>query len=74
MPMSQDKKGGGTNADGSKSAEFCSFCFDGGTWMTDMTVDQMQERVGGILKQYGAPSDVQKKAVAGIPFLKRWVR
>ncbi|HWA83266.1 MAG TPA: zinc ribbon domain-containing protein [Fimbriimonadaceae bacterium] len=72
MPMSQDAKGGGTNADGSRSTEYCSFCYDNGTWMMDMTLDQMQERVGGILKKFGAPDSVQKQAVAGIPLLKRW--
>jgi len=30
MPMSRDEKGGGTNADGSKSAMYCSHCYAGG--------------------------------------------
>lgn len=74
MPMARDEKGGGTNADGSKSAEYCSHCYQNGTWMLDMTVDQMQERVGGLLKKMGAPDDVLKDARATIPGLKRWIR
>lgn len=72
MPMNQDPKGGGTNKDGTKSAEYCSHCYKDGTWMLDMTVDDMQKRVGGLLKQFGAPDGVQREAIAGIPLLKRW--
>jgi len=74
MPMSKDEKGGGTNADGSRSAEYCSHCYGGGTWMTDMSVDEMQRRVGGLLKQRGAPDNVIDQAVAAIPTLRRWLK
>ena len=30
MPLSKDEKGGGSEADGSKSAEFCSHCYAAG--------------------------------------------
>lgn len=71
--MSRDEKGGGTNADGTKSAEYCSHCYQGGTWMLpNATVDQMQERVGGMLKSRGFSESVWKGAVDGIPHLKRW--
>ena len=72
MPMSQDPRGGGTNKDGSKSNEYCSYCYRNGTWMMDLTVDQMQERVGGLLKKTGISQSIQKVAVAGIPKLRRW--
>ena len=74
MPMNKDEKGGGTNADGTKSAEYCSHCYQGGTWMHEMSVDEMQRRVGGLLKQRGAPEDLQRTAMSGIPNLKRWTR
>jgi len=74
MPMSRDEKGGGTNADGSKSAEYCSHCYNNGTWMMDMSLDDMQRRVGGLLKQRGAPGSVLDQAVASIPNLKRWLK
>jgi hypothetical protein len=74
MPMSKDEKGGGTNADGTKSAEYCSHCYKNGTWMLDMSVDEMQRRVGGLLKQRGASDNVLRDATSGIPTLKRWKR
>ena len=70
--MSQDPKHGGTNADGSKSNDYCSYCYRNGTWMLDLTVDQMQERVGGLLKQKHVANSVLKMAVAAIPTLRRW--
>jgi hypothetical protein len=30
MPLKKDEKGGGTNADGSKSAIYCSKCYENG--------------------------------------------
>ena len=72
--MSKDEKGGGTNADGTKCAEYCSHCYSNGTWMMDMSLDDMQRRVGGLLKQRGAPSSVLDQAVSSIPKLKRWLK
>lgn len=70
--MSQDENGGGTNADGTKNAEYCSRCYRNGTWMLDVSVDEMQRRVGGLLKTKRIPEFIQRKAVEGIPSLKRW--
>jgi hypothetical protein len=33
MPLKRDEKGGGTNADGSKSTIYCSYCFDKGEFI-----------------------------------------
>ncbi len=33
MPLKRDEKGGGTNADGSKSSMYCSYCFDKGEFI-----------------------------------------
>ncbi|MGH7456020.1 MAG: zinc ribbon domain-containing protein, partial [bacterium] len=43
MPLKRDKKGGGTNADGTKSMMYCSHCYEGGkfTW-PNVTVGEMQ--------------------------------
>jgi hypothetical protein len=72
MPLNRDPKHGGSNSDGTKSSEYCSYCYQNGTWMMDMSVDEMQRKVGGILKQFGAPETVQRDAMSGIPSLKRW--
>ena len=74
MPMNRDEKGGGTNLDGSKSKEYCSHCYHDGTWMLDMSLDEMQKRVGGLLKQRGAPPSVLEDAVGRITGLKRWLK
>ncbi len=33
MPLKRDEKGGGTNADGSISQLYCSYCFDQGEFI-----------------------------------------
>ncbi len=33
MPLKRDEKGGGTNADGSKSEVYCSYCFENGEFL-----------------------------------------
>ena len=48
MPLSRDEKGGGTNADGSKSTMFCSNCYANGKFVfPDITVAGMKELVKG---------------------------
>ena len=43
MPMKQDPKGGGTNADRTRSKLYCSYCFaDGRFTQPDLTVDEMK--------------------------------
>ncbi len=32
MPMKKDPEGGGTNGDGSRSPDYCSFCFGNGAF------------------------------------------
>jgi hypothetical protein len=72
MPLSKDEHGG-TEADGSKSAEYCSHCYVKGqfTW-PDMTADQMVELVNGKLKEMHVPGFVAKSLTKDIPKLKRW--
>ena len=38
MPMSKDPQGGGTNADGSKNENYCSYCYQNGEFTFDSTV------------------------------------
>ena len=75
MPLARDDKGGGTEADGSKSTEFCSNCYQKGTF-TDpgMTADQMVARVKGRLEQLKLPPNVVANLTGEIPALKRWAR
>jgi hypothetical protein len=73
MPLKRDAKGGGTNADGSKSAAFCSHCFQGGRFtMPDMSATQMQSLVRGKLKEMGFPGFMAGMFTRRIPKLERW--
>ena len=73
MPMSRDEKGGGTNADGSKSTMYCSHCFAFGKFtMPDLTVDQMQDRVRAKLKEFGIPGPLGWFFTRKVPKLARW--
>lgn len=74
MPLSRDEQGGGTNADGSKSTEYCSHCYQNGNFVhPNMQVHQMVERVRGKLADVGVPIETQQKLVDRIPMLKRWI-
>jgi hypothetical protein len=73
MPLKRDPKGGGTNADGSTSAMYCSHCYQQGRFTSpDIKVQQMQERVKGIMKEMGFPGFIAGFFTKGIPKLERW--
>ena len=73
MPLSKDEKGGGTEADGRKSAEYCSHCYVGGRFTEPaLTVDQMVDKVRGKMKQMHIPGFLAKYFTKNIPDLKRW--
>lgn len=42
MPLKRDMKGGGTNADGSKSLKYCSFCYVNGKFTHQGPVAEFQ--------------------------------
>ena len=73
MPLNRDEQGGGTNADGSKSAMYCSHCFEGGRFtLPELTASEMQERVKGKLKEAGFPRFMAGLFTRRIPKLERW--
>lgn len=73
MPLKRDEQGGGTNADGSKSAQYCSHCFMSGQFvLPDLTVEQMHARVREKLKAMGFPGFLTGFFTRGIPKLERW--
>lgn len=73
MPLKRDINGGGTNADGSKSAKYCSHCYDSGSFtLPDITLDQMQDLVKSKLKGKGFPGFLAGFFTKGIPKLERW--
>jgi hypothetical protein len=73
MPMKKDEQGGGTRADGSKSAMYCSHCYRDGTFtLPDITAAEMQTLVRGKLKEFGIPGFLTGFFTRGIPKLTRW--
>lgn len=73
MPMKKDPHGGGTNSDGTKSAMYCSYCYQNGAFISPgMTVVEMQALVKEKLKEMGFPSFIAGWFTLGIPKLKRW--
>lgn len=74
MPFKMDPAGGGTNADGSKSTIYCSYCYQNGAFtQPDITVEQMQEFCKGKIKEsnffVGLFAGLMVKQ---IPKLERW--
>jgi hypothetical protein len=73
MPLSQDPKGGGTEADGSRSTEFCSYCYQNGAFFEpNMTLEQMIAKLEPIMAGMHMPSQVIERTKATLPQLKRW--
>ena len=73
MPLSKDEKGGGTEADGTKSTMYCSHCYQQGKFTPpDITVQQMQELAKCKMKEVGFPGFLAGFFTKGIPKLERW--
>jgi len=73
MPLGSDPKGGGTDADGRLSGEFCSYCYVGGKFINpDMTIEEMRALVVDKLRERGFPRIVARMFAAGLGRLKRW--
>lgn len=73
MPLSKDEKGGGTEANSSKSTEYCSHCYVAGRFTEpNLTVDQMVEKVRGKMKEMHIPGFLAGIFTKDIPKLRRW--
>ena len=74
MPMKKDPENGGTNSDGSKSAEYCSYCYKDGAFLSPEinTAQKMQAFCIGKMKEMGTPGFVAWLFTRNIPRLGRW--
>jgi hypothetical protein len=74
MPMKKDPEGGGTNADRSRSPDYCSYCYRSGAFTSPeiKTAADMQRFCIGKLKEMGMPGLVAWFFTRSIPRLKRW--
>ena len=73
MPLSKDPRGGGTNADGTRSSEYCSHCYSQGAFtQPDITAEEMQVLVEGKLKSMHFPGFLARRFAKEVPTLRRW--
>jgi hypothetical protein len=65
--------GGGTNADGTRTTEYCSHCFHKGAFtQPDITAEQMQMLVEGKLRTMHFPGFLARRFAKDVPTLRRW--
>ena len=73
MPLSKDPKHGGTESDGSKSAEYCSYCYENGAFTGPVfTAQQMQDFCFEKLREHGMMKPLAWLLTRHIPKLRRW--
>ena len=73
MPLKSDPNGGGTNADGTRSTEYCSYCYEGGRFhQPDMTIGEMRTLIVDRLHERGYPRFIGRLFTFGLDRLNRW--
>ena len=73
MPLSKDPQGGGSEADGMLSAEYCSHCYQAGHFTEpDVTPEQMMAKVEGKLREMHFPGFLARRFSKSVPTLRRW--
>ncbi len=73
MPMSKDSQGGGTNADGSKNLEYCSYCYQDGKFLYEGNdVKEFQEFCRKEMIKAGHNKFVAWLFTRGMARLSRW--
>ena len=67
----------GTEADGSASPDYCGYCYKGGQFMGEMTMEEMIDFCAPMMAK-GNPGMTEEQAKAQMhqffPMLKRWKR
>ena len=72
MPMAKPDDFG-TEADGSPSQEYCTYCYQKGEFVQpDMTKEEMIEFVAKKMSEMGMDDEMVVKTKQFIPQLKRW--
>ena len=63
----------GTEKDGSKSQEYCAYCYQNGAFINpDMTLPEMKTLVKEQMKKMKIDTGIIDRAVNSLPDLKRW--
>ncbi|MDR2470471.1 MAG: zinc ribbon domain-containing protein [Tannerella sp.] len=73
MPLSNDPQGGGTNADGTASEKYCSYCYQNGALAGEgMTVGEFQEFCRKEMIKSGYNRFLAWLLTRGFSRLERW--
>ncbi len=67
----------GTNADGSRNGDYCSYCYQKGAFTSEMTMDQMIDFCAPYMAEHtpGMSAEAAKSQMqAFFPSLKRWAK
>jgi hypothetical protein len=73
MPLKKDPQGGGSNSDGTKNTEYCSFCYQDGMFtQPDFTAEEMQAFCIEKMTECNVPKLLAWLFTRGIPKLDRW--
>lgn len=72
MSLSRDPLGGGTEADGARSTEYCSHCYSNGRFTEPNISVQMVAKVEGKLREMHFPGFLARRFSKNIPTLRRW--
>ncbi|MFA6190118.1 MAG: zinc ribbon domain-containing protein [Candidatus Staskawiczbacteria bacterium] len=75
FPLNKDKKGGGSEKDGSKSAKYCSMCYENGLFLNPPEIDtaeKFQKFCIEQMKKAGMNGFFAWLATRPIPTLERW--
>ncbi len=73
MPLDKDPQGGGTNADGSKTEKYCSYCYQNGEFtVKDCTVKEFQEHCRKMMIQGGYNKFLSWLFTRNMKRLERW--
>lgn len=77
MPITEETMG--TNKDGSKNQDYCSYCFMDGHFTKDLTMEDMIDINLEYIDEYNKDSDktytkdeARKELLVFMPTLKRW--
>jgi radical SAM superfamily enzyme len=63
----------GTEKDGSKSVEYCSYCYQNGSFINpDMTLEEMKTLVKEQMEKMKIDAGIINLALGSLPHLKRW--
>lgn len=75
MPLGADAEMYGSNSDGSKSADYCKYCFENGAFTSDCTMEEMIEFcIPHMIAAHPAMTEEEARNMMNkfFPTLKRW--